>query len=180
MKGRVTAKARHQSQQRLTVEEEHAIVRAIHILTRWGWPMSIHWLESFTTNLLKKKAGTAPLGHNWYLRFLDRHPGLRTKWSRCLDQQRKDAGEIGSMEKWFELFKDTYLQYGIAGEDIYNMDEKGFMKGIGDDAKVIIPRSELIAISCQPGNREWVSVIESIRSNGYSVPPFVIFKGKQI
>src|SRR5437667_2435540 len=54
------------------------------------------------------------------------------------------------------------------------------MKGIGDDAKVIIPRSELIAISCQPGNREWVSVIESIRSNGYSVPPFVIFKGKQI
>jgi hypothetical protein len=60
------------------------------------------------------------------------------------------------------------------------MDEKGFMKGIGDDAKVIVPRSNLKAISCQPGNHEWVTVIESIGTNNYVVPPFVIFKGKII
>jgi len=35
------------------------------------------------------------------------------------------------------------------------MDEKGFMKGIGEDAKVIVPRAEVeSAVSIQPGNKE--------------------------
>jgi hypothetical protein len=36
------------------------------------------------------------------------------------------------------------------------MDEKGFMKGIGDDSKIIISVTEDEAWSIQPGNREWV------------------------
>jgi DDE superfamily endonuclease len=60
------------------------------------------------------------------------------------------------------------------------MDEKGFMKGVGDGSKVIIPSSEMEAFSVQLGNREWVSVIECIGTNGYYLPGFVIFKGKQI
>jgi len=35
------------------------------------------------------------------------------------------------------------------------MDEKGFMKGAGDDAKVIIPVLEEEAFPMQPENREW-------------------------
>lgn len=30
----------------------------------------------------------------------------------------------------------------------------------------------------QPGNREWVTTIEAISADGYSLPPCVIFKGK--
>lgn len=30
----------------------------------------------------------------------------------------------------------------------------------------------------QPGNREWVTAIEAINSEGYSPPPCIIFKGK--
>ncbi len=37
------------------------------------------------------------------------------------------------------------------------------MKGIGQGQKVIIPRSTAEAFVAQPGNREWVSVIESIQ-----------------
>ena len=33
-------------------------------------------------------------------------------------------------------------------------------------------------VSIQPGNREWVTVIESVSSTGWSLPPIVIFKGK--
>jgi hypothetical protein len=44
------------------------------------------------------------------------------------------------------------------------MDEKGCMKGIGDNVKVFVPRSEAKAFSAQPGNREWVSIIECISS----------------
>jgi hypothetical protein len=33
-------------------------------------------------------------------------------------------------------------------------------------------------VSIQPGNREWVTVIESIAASGWTVPPMVIFEGK--
>jgi hypothetical protein len=29
----------------------------------------------------------------------------------------------------------------------------------------------------RPGNREWVSIIQGINSYGWSIPPFIIFKG---
>jgi hypothetical protein len=60
------------------------------------------------------------------------------------------------------------------------MDEKGVMKGIGDNTKVIISKAEAKASLIQPGNREWVSIIECIGANGYVLPPFVIFEGQRI
>jgi hypothetical protein len=33
-------------------------------------------------------------------------------------------------------------------------------------------------VSIQPGNREWVTVIESVSSTSWSLPPIVIFEGK--
>src|SRR5438045_9070717 len=30
----------------------------------------------------------------------------------------------------------------------------------------------------QPGNREWVTVIQGIGALGYMIPPFIIYKGK--
>ncbi|KAK6218604.1 transposase [Colletotrichum tabaci] len=30
----------------------------------------------------------------------------------------------------------------------------------------------------QPGNREWVTVIQGINSQGYSVPPYIIVAGQ--
>lgn len=30
----------------------------------------------------------------------------------------------------------------------------------------------------QPGNREWVTVIETINASGWLLPPCIIFKGK--
>jgi DDE superfamily endonuclease len=69
--------------------------------------------------------------------------------------------------------------YDIHEDDIYNMDEKGCMKGIGDNFKVFVPRSEFEAFSIQPGNREWVSIIECINSRCV-LPPFIIFEGKVI
>jgi len=178
--GSISAIARQQSQQRLSVHEEQCIVNTIYTLDRWGWPMSIQWLESFTTSFLREKGDHRPLGHNWYLRFIERHEEIRTKWSRNRDQQRKDAEDPEVIQKWFQLYQDTKKQYGILDEDTYNVDEKGFMKGIGEEVKVIIPRREGEAISCQPGNREWVTVIEAVGINGHLLPSFVIFEGKVV
>ena len=71
------------------------------------------------------------------------------------------------------------MEYGIADDDIYNFDETGFAMGLTATAKVVT-RAEYYGRRSvlQPGNREWVTVIESVRANGDVLPPCVIFKGK--
>jgi hypothetical protein len=51
------------------------------------------------------------------------------------------------LQDWFKLYKDTCTTYDIPIDDQYNMDEKGFMKGIRDAIKVLIPVIEKEAFS---------------------------------
>lgn len=180
MAGRKPNKTSKQSMQRLSPEEEESIVRCILQMGAWGWPMTITALETLATTLLNDKGDKDPLGHNWYKNFLARHPEVKVQRSRNLDQSRKDASDYQTLREWFELYQTIRLQYNIAEEDTYNMDEKGCMKGIGDNSKVLISRAESKASTIQPGNRDWVSVIECIGINGFLLSPFIIFKGERI
>lgn len=170
----------HEPFQRLNFAEEEALVRTINRMYGWGWPMTISAVESFAEQMLRAKGDSKPLGTNWYQHFLKRHPDLRTSRSRALDQARRDASDPEVLQAWFSLFLATVTQYGIPQCDWYNMDEKGFMKGVGENVKVIISRHDKEAFVVQPGNRDWVTIIETISTTDYVLPPFVIFPGKQI
>jgi hypothetical protein len=83
------------------------------------------------------------------------------------------------IEGWFRLVRNTIEKYSILQDDIYNFDEIGFAMGIISTSKVIA-RSDRKGRPCtrQPGNREWVTVINSVNALGWALPPFVIFKAK--
>ena len=137
-------------------------------------------VEQLATELLRKKGDMEPLGKTWYYNFLKRRPALRIRRSHAMDQARKDALDEKTLRHWFELYHTTRLKYSVAEEDTYNIDEKGYMKGQGDRTTVIVPRYERQTFSTQPGNREWVSVIECISTDGFFLPSFIIFEGKRI
>ena len=70
-------------------------------------------------------------------------------------------------------------KWGIVDNDIYNFDETSFIMG-----KIL---SQLVIIGLegyskkkriQPGNREWVTVIQGVGALGRWILPFVIFAGK--
>ena len=138
LKGRRAAKHYHQAAQRLSVHEEQALIDWIERMTSWGWPPRIQHLEGMARSLLNAKGDKNPLGRHWYQKFLKRHPDFKIKYSRNLDQSRKDAGSPEILRDWFELYTTTLVKYGISDEDTYNMDEKGFAMGIADSSKVII------------------------------------------
>ena len=63
-------------------------------------------------------------------------------------------------------------------DDVHNFDETGFQMGVIGSMKVVTGserrgRPEMV----QPGDREWVTVIQSICAAGYAIPPFIIYKG---
>jgi hypothetical protein len=77
------------------------------------------------------------------------------------------------------LVGETKAKYGVHNEDIHNFDETGFQMGVIGSMKVVTgaerrTRPDLI----QPGDREWVKVIQSICAAGYATPPFIIYKGR--
>jgi len=156
--------------QRLSVLEKSSLVKWMTQLMNWGWPPTISQLERMATHLLVCKGDCKPLGKNWYDGFLERHPDYRLKYSKALDQARKDISTPESYRKWFDLYTSTIKEYGILHGDQYNMDEKGIAMGLIDSVKVIVSKEEMSRYMVQPGNREWASLIECVSDDGFVVP----------
>ncbi|EMT65575.1 hypothetical protein FOC4_g10001844 [Fusarium odoratissimum] len=74
---------------------------------------------------------------------------------------------------------NTIAKYGIRSDDIWNFDETGFMMGI-IMAGMVVTGSERQGRpkSVQPGNREWITVIQAINAEGQSIAPFIIGAGQ--
>lgn len=133
-------------------------------------------------NVLLAKRGTTPIktvGEKWVYNFTQRTPELQSRFSRRYDHQRAKQKDPKVIQEWFNSVQAMVQQYGILPEDIYNFDETGFAMGLTATAK-IITRAEYYGRRSvlQPGNREWVTTIESISASGWALPPTIIFKGK--
>ena len=133
-------------------------------------------------NLLLEKRGTTPVisvGEKWVYNFVKRRPLLSSRFSKRYNYERAKCEDPKIIGEWFNLVKKTILQFAIDPDDVYNFDETGFAMGLIATTRVI-SRSEYYGRRAllQPGNREWVTVIECINASGWALPPCVIFKGK--
>lgn len=179
--GKETRSHAHISLQRLSADEEDALVRACSQLNAWGWPLRSNTLENLAFKFLKDKGDTRKLGANWYKNFIARNPEITLKRARAISDYRRDDSNFQIVTEWFDLFKITVSKYDIAEGDIYNMDNKGIMKQVKDNTKVIVSREDPQVSNKQPGDdNEWASIIECIGINGYSLPPYIIFEGEHI
>jgi hypothetical protein len=123
--------------------------------------------------------GGEPVGKCWARRFVTRSDELKMAFNRAKDRQRILQENPETIGAWFKLVEDTKAKYGVHDHDVHNFDETGFQMGVIGSMKVVTgadrrARPELI----QPGDREWVTVIQSICAAGYATPPFIIYKGR--
>jgi hypothetical protein len=70
----------------------------------------------------------------------------------------------------------------MTAENIYNIDEKGFIIGFSNVVKRIMSlealKSGRITNAQTDGNREFISLVASICANGTSIPPALVYKGE--
>ena len=119
------------------------------------------------------------IGKNWVTRYIKRHIELCSAYSRRYTYQRAKCEDLVLVAEWFKLVHNVRAKYGIEARDIYNFDETGFQMGASGSFKVITgaerrqrPKNK------EPGNREWVTAVETIVINRTSLPPLIIFPGK--
>jgi hypothetical protein len=109
------------------------------------------------TDMLLAKGDNTPLGQNWQGYFFQRHPELKSKFIPPLDKERAIAQDAAVFQRYFDLFWTIVTLYDIDIQDIYNMDEKGFMQGVIAKQRVVVSRDEHFkgkSFVTQCGNRE--------------------------
>ncbi|CCF45783.1 transposase, partial [Colletotrichum higginsianum] len=161
----------------LTLLEEEKLVKYILDLDARSFPPRISGVEEMANHLLADR-GARPVGKRWASNFIKRQPQLRTRFFRKYDYKRAQCEDPQAICSWFALVKNTIVKYGIQESDIYNFDETCFMMGqIAAGMVVTSAERRSNTKMVQPGNREWVTVIQAISSSGYSVPPYIIVAG---
>ena len=168
---------------KLTYTEELVLIQRVLDLDAQGFPARLSVVRE-TADLLLASRGIDPaptVGVNWPSTFVKRCPKLRTVYTRKYDYQRKQCEDRKLIQDWFDLVRNTIAKYGIVEDDIYNFDETGFQMGVISTAKVVTgtEKRQGRAKVVQPGNREWVTVTNSISATGWALPALVIFKAKQ-
>jgi hypothetical protein len=130
-------------------------------------------------NYLLADRDASPVGKRWAYNFVKRKPERKTRLFRRYDYQRAKCENPSTIRSWFRLVHNTIAKYGIRSDDIWNVDETGFMMGI-IMAGMVVTGSERQGRpkSVQPGNRECITVIQAISTEGQSIAPFNIGAGQ--
>ncbi|KAI8648635.1 hypothetical protein NCS57_01475100 [Fusarium keratoplasticum] len=102
-----------------------------------------------------------------------------TRFNRKYDYQRAKCEDLTLIREWFALVKNIIAKYGINLANIYNFDETGFMMGLIASGMVVTGAERRgRPKSVQPGNREWVTVIQAINAEGWAIQPFIVVAGQ--
>ena len=165
---------------RLSQIEEEAIVQNILKLDAQGLSPTIALVKGMADSICKAR-GVQPVRVNWSNNFIKRTPRLQVKLGRTYECQRKLCEDPQIIGTWFELVKNTINKYGILPEDIYNFDEAGFQMGQISASKVITDADRPgRPKQVKPTNTEWVTLIQGACTDGSTVPPFLVLKGKEL
>jgi hypothetical protein len=163
---------------KLTLSEEKVLIEYILDLDSRAFPPRLSGVEDMANILLQQRRGEL-VGKNWAANFVKRQPQLKTRYTRKYDYQRAQCEDPKLIGDWFKLVESIRTKYGIIDEDVYNFDETGFMMGMISTCMVVTSTERRgLARLAQPGNREWVTVIQGVNSQGWVIPPFIIVAGK--
>lgn len=172
--GTPTRKEGHAHELLLTSPQEEVLVEWIKVMGHRGIPLTATTITDYVADIVGHT-----VGESWIRRFKARHPDLKVKWSSTLEKCRAASLNPALVNEFYDLLEDTIKIHNLQPENIYNMDEKGIQLGIGQKVKAFVDRDQKDVYSIQDGNRELVTVIETVSADGSCLHPSVIYQGKR-
>jgi hypothetical protein len=176
-RGRSTSKKIALSDRRfLNNEQERSLINYINELSERSAAPTPAMVTAFASQL----AGRAP-GHCWVSRFVRRHRSeLESAYLNNLDLDRHQADSAHSFQVYFDTVNQKIQQYQISEDNIYNMDEKGFLLGRLNKVRRIFSKdlkgSGKLLGAVQDGSRDWLTVAATICADGTALAPLLIYQ----
>ena len=166
----------HESKRLLNNRQEEVLLKYIRRLCERCLPPT----PRIIANIAEEISGHKP-SKNWSTRFITRHKHeIDARFLNTIDLARHKADSRASYEQYFKIICERMEQYQITAENIYNMDEKGFLIGRLQKTRRVVSRDlyeqgRLLGAG-QDGNREWITVVATICADGSKLSPALIYK----
>jgi hypothetical protein len=169
----------HSHHQRLSPWQEEHLVDWILTQGALGVPPTHAQIRHLVQRTLLNNGDSRPLGKHWMEGFFARNPQIRTLRGKSMDSRRVNGASTENIKAFFRLL-DIPKVKAIRPCNRWNMDETGIMQGHRGNGLVVGRASRRQILVKSAGNREWVTIIESVSATGASLPPLVIFRGKHV
>ena len=101
-----------------------------------GSPLRLGLFRATAARLISNE-GEPPLGSTWLRGFLNHHPELSSKSASGLNLQRALSSKPEPIKDYFQKLQMLLRKHNFLPHNIYNVDEKGFLLGVPNRAKVI-------------------------------------------
>ena len=160
----------------LTPQQETKLIDYIRIQSELCLPPT----PAMVAKIASEMAGST-VSASWSSRFVARNKAiLDSQYLNTLDLARHKADTRDSYERYFAVLGEKLEEYAITADNIYNMDEKGFMIGQCQKTRRIFTRQTFeqnkLARAGQDGSREWVTTLAAICADGTALSPSLIYK----
>ena len=174
----------HRHRQLFSPGEEKAIAKHCILMADHNFPISHELLRRLAQDILNSRCESQihhhEIGEDWVDRFLSRNPEIRMKFTRY--QERSRLAVSNNIELQLDFLRqlaNLVRRLKVREHDIWNCDEKGITIGQQSmKTKVIVRAGVSKAIAGCDGNREFVSVLETVSAAGRIIPPFIVWTGK--
>ena len=177
--GVVTRTDFNSSRQVLSPELEKQLAEWVLLQARLGWAPPHSRFRLFAQTLVRASGSDHRLGKRWHKQFFKRNPSVKSVRSTGIDFLRVNGASAANINEFFDRLDHPRLAEVMA-EDTWNVDEVGSMIGLGDNPLVIGPAAVRKVYTMDPGNREWVTILECVSGGGRALSPLVIFKGEDV
>ena len=160
----------------LTTTQSKGLIQYINDLTERGLPPTTAMVRNFVATITGRQPGP-----NWVSRWLKAHSKeLKSGYLTPIDSQRKKADSAFYYSLYFELMARKIAQYNVQPQNMYNMDEKGFLIGFLQKARRVFSKAAFeagrIKHISQDGNREWITLLATIYVDGTMLSPGLIYQ----
>jgi len=107
---------------------------------------------------------------------------LDSTYLNNLDLERHHADSVYSYKVFYNTVNQKIQQYQISEDNIYNMDEKGFLLGRLNKGRRIFSKdlkgSGKLLAAVQDGSRDWLTVVATICADGTALAPLLIYQSE--
>jgi hypothetical protein len=179
-------KESHVSQQILTPIEESTLENWIYRAAKLGAPVTCQLVKILALeiqserSLNNNKNESSPISDRWIDRFRAQHPRIKTCFLRTIDATRPTALDFSIIKSYFDNLGEVLREHNYPPTAIYNVDKTGFSIGSSRKSVVLLDQLDKRREKKQPGRQEWITSLECVNAAGVTLPPCLIFKGKNL
>ncbi|KAL8356743.1 hypothetical protein RB601_001856 [Gaeumannomyces tritici] len=179
IKGALPIRQSQKEYQRIALEQEKRLANWILLQESLGLPPTHAEIRFFAEDILRNGRPSQPLGKHWLQAFLGRYPKVKSGRARRIENARVQGATTAIIKQWWERLLIPEVA-AIKPENTYNADEGGLQEGRTGNGIVLGLAGARALQRKDPGSRTWTSFIECISATGVSLPPLIIFKGKNV